>query len=132
LLVDGHFLLYGVLFLDRFPVGPEYELLDLLLGEIFLQIFDDLRQGLLGDDLGVSALIDEQLIGFLDVFVAVLLAHFDNHDFQKLLKIYLRIVKLGIFFALVQVSNQVDDLLIAGIKAKSTQYDFQIFSLNRT
>ena len=58
---------------------------------------DNLLEGIRGD--GVLLGVLEQIEGFLDVFERILLTHFDNHNFEKLLKIYSGSVKLLISLA---------------------------------
>jgi hypothetical protein len=66
----------------------------------------------------------------LDVLVAVLLAHFNDHDFQKLLEIYFGLVELDILFAVAEIPNEVADFLVAGVEAKGSEDNLEVFGLD--
>jgi hypothetical protein len=66
----------------------------------------------------------------LNILVAVFLAHFYDHYFQKLLKIYLCLVEFSVLLTISKVSNQITYLLIARIEPQRPQHYLQILGLN--
>lgn len=120
-LIDCQFFFDVIFFLDGLIIGSKDKLFDLLFSEIFLQIFHNLGQAFLSDDLRVLALIDKKSVCLLDVLVAVLLAHLHDHDLQKFLEVDLRLIKFGVLLAISQISDQVAYLFIAGIETEGSQ-----------
>ena len=105
-----------IFFFDWFVVCTVYKLLNLLLGEIFLQILNDFLQTFHGDDFRVRCFIDEQFVCLLNIFCAIFLTHFYDHYLQKFLEVNFGIIYFSIFFSVPQISYQVTYLLIAWIE----------------
>ena len=104
-------------FFKGFIICSIDELHDLLFSEIFLEILDYFGEAFLGYDFGIRVFVDKKTEGFLDVLLAVLLTHFDDHDFEELLEVDFGFIVFGILLAVAQVSNKVADFLVAGIEA---------------
>lgn len=124
------FFLVFILFFDRLAVGSVDKLFYLLLGEVLFEIFYYLGQWFFGNHFPFLAFIHEQFIGLLDVLVAVLLAHLYDHDFQKLLEVDFGLIKLSVFFACTEVTDEIADLFVTGIESECSEDNFKVFGLD--
>jgi hypothetical protein len=67
----------------------------------------------------------EQIKSLDDIFETVLLTHLHDHDFQELLEINPRGVKLLV--ALPQIPDQFDDLLRGGVETQCSEDDLYVY-----
>ena len=88
-----------------------------MFSQIFLQILDNLGQTFLRNNLKIFRIINKKTVRFLYIFVAIFLAHLDDHNLKKFLKVNFSLIEFGVFLPVSQIPDEIADLLITRIES---------------